>query len=48
MRTPKVEAQQSFEQLMKSDETIQYTLTPRSVREMDVSLHFNQRLVHIS
>ncbi|KAL8748342.1 MAG: hypothetical protein Q9184_007376 [Pyrenodesmia sp. 2 TL-2023] len=35
IRTPKVEAQQSFEKLMKSDETIQYTLTPRSVREMD-------------
>ncbi|KAL8927012.1 MAG: hypothetical protein Q9208_002557 [Pyrenodesmia sp. 3 TL-2023] len=35
IRTPKVEAQQNFEQLMKSDETIQYTLTPRSVREMD-------------
>lgn len=31
------ETQRSFEQLIKSDETIQYTLTPQSVREMDVS-----------
>ncbi|KAL8701081.1 MAG: hypothetical protein Q9201_005101 [Fulgogasparrea decipioides] len=27
--------QRNFEQLIKSDETIQYTLTPQSVREMD-------------
>ncbi|KAI4187102.1 MAG: hypothetical protein LQ346_005552 [Caloplaca aetnensis] len=46
-RTPKVEAQQSFEQLMKSDETIQYTLTPRSVRELDVS-HQSTIFVHIN
>ncbi|KAI4200714.1 MAG: hypothetical protein LQ350_003731 [Teloschistes chrysophthalmus] len=31
------DTQRSFEQLIKSDETIQYTLTPQSVREMDVS-----------
>ncbi|KAL8973385.1 MAG: hypothetical protein Q9197_002374 [Variospora fuerteventurae] len=36
VRTPRLdEAQNSFEQLIQSDETIQYTLTPRSVREMD-------------
>ncbi|KAI4123815.1 MAG: hypothetical protein LQ341_007147, partial [Variospora aurantia] len=36
LRTPRIdEAQNSFEQLIQSDETIQYTLTPRSVREMD-------------
>ncbi|KAL8735857.1 MAG: hypothetical protein Q9181_002662 [Wetmoreana brouardii] len=29
------ETQRNFEQLIKSDETIQYTLTPQSVREMD-------------
>lgn len=28
--------QRSFEQLMQSDETIQYTLTPQSMREMEV------------
>ena len=28
--------QRSFEQLIKSDETIQYTLTPKSVRDMEV------------
>jgi hypothetical protein len=28
--------QESFEQLIQSDETIQYTLTPRSVRELEV------------
>ena len=28
--------QQSFEQLIKSDETLQYTLTPQSMREMEV------------
>ncbi|KAL8712714.1 MAG: hypothetical protein Q9225_006897 [Loekoesia sp. 1 TL-2023] len=38
VKTPKVdETQRSFEQLINSDETIQYTLTPQSVREMDVS-----------
>lgn len=38
LRTPKIEeAQENFEQLINSDETIQYTLTPLSVREMDVS-----------
>lgn len=30
------EKQRSFEQLMQSDETIQYTLTPQSMREMEV------------
>ena len=29
--------QQSFEKLIKSDETIQYTLTPRNVRDFEVS-----------
>ena len=29
--------QQSFEKLIKSDETIQYTLTPRNVREFEVN-----------
>lgn len=39
LKTPKTdETQRSFDQLIKSDETIQYTLTPQSVREMDVSL----------
>ncbi|KAL8852296.1 MAG: hypothetical protein Q9221_002791 [Calogaya cf. arnoldii] len=34
VKTPEVdETQRSFEQLIKSDETIQYTLTPQSVRE---------------
>lgn len=31
------DTQRSFEQLIRSDETIQYTLTPQSVREMKVS-----------
>ncbi|KAL8993747.1 MAG: hypothetical protein Q9169_006113 [Polycauliona sp. 2 TL-2023] len=36
VKTPEVdETQRSFEQLIKSDETIQYTLTPQSVRETD-------------
>ncbi|KAL9045777.1 MAG: hypothetical protein Q9214_001241, partial [Letrouitia sp. 1 TL-2023] len=36
LKTPKTdETQRSFDQLIKSDETIQYTLTPQSVREMD-------------
>lgn len=30
--------QRSFEQLIKSDETIQYTLTPKSVRDMEVMI----------
>ncbi len=35
--TPKeFDKQRSFEQLIKSDETIQYTLTPKSVRDMEV------------
>ncbi len=35
--TPKAEdAQRSFDQLIKSDETIQYTLTPQNMREMEV------------
>ena len=38
VKTPEVdETQRSFEKLIKSDETIQYTLTPQSVRETDVS-----------
>lgn len=38
VRTPKRdETQQSFEDLIKSDETIQYTLTPPTVRDIDVS-----------
>ena len=37
MRTPKAdEAQRSFDQLIKSDETIQYTLTPQNMRELEV------------
>ncbi|KAL8946735.1 MAG: hypothetical protein Q9222_006907 [Ikaeria aurantiellina] len=37
LKTPKIdETQRSFEQLINSDETIQYTLTPQSVREMDL------------
>lgn len=37
LRTPKAEdAQRSFDQLIQSDETIQYTLTPQNMREMDV------------
>lgn len=31
-----LDRQRSFEQLIKSDETIQYTLTPKSVRDMEV------------
>lgn len=38
VKTPEVdETQNSFEKLIKSDETIQYTLTPQSVRDSDVS-----------
>ncbi|KAL9600508.1 MAG: hypothetical protein Q9219_003159 [cf. Caloplaca sp. 3 TL-2023] len=37
-KTPRIdETQRSFEQLIKSDETIQYTLTPQSVREIDLA-----------
>ncbi len=37
LRTAKADdKQQSFEQLIKSDETIQYTLTPHSMRKMEV------------
>jgi hypothetical protein len=37
LSTPKAEdAQRSFDQLIKSDETIQYTLTPQNMREMEV------------
>lgn len=37
LRTPKAdEAQRSFDQLIKSHETIQYTLTPQNMREMEV------------
>ena len=37
LRTPKVDdKQQSFEQLINSDETIQYTLTPHSIQKMEV------------
>lgn len=36
---PKVtDRQRSFEQLIKSDETIQYTLTPKSMRDMEVMI----------
>ncbi|KAL8707734.1 MAG: hypothetical protein Q9220_007254 [cf. Caloplaca sp. 1 TL-2023] len=36
LKTPKIEeTQRSFEQLINSDQTIQYTLTPQSVREID-------------
>ncbi|KAL8784067.1 MAG: hypothetical protein Q9213_004194 [Squamulea squamosa] len=36
VKTPEIdETQRSFEQLIKSDETIQFTLTPQSVRETD-------------
>jgi hypothetical protein len=39
LRTPKADdKQQSFEQLIKSDETIQYTLTPHSMRKMEVRI----------
>ena len=38
VKTPRIdETERSFEQLINSEETIQYTLTPQSVREMDVS-----------
>lgn len=47
VRTPKNdETQRSFEQLIKSDETIQFTLTPQSVRETDVSHELDRRFVH--
>ena len=37
LRTPKAEdAQRSFDQLIQSDETIQYTLTPQNMREIEV------------
>ena len=37
LRTPNAEdAQRNFDQLIKSDETIQYTLTPQNMREMEV------------
>lgn len=37
VRTPMADdKQQSFEELIKSDETIQYTLTPHSMRKMEV------------
>ena len=39
------ERQRNFEQLIKSDETIQYTLTPQSVRESDVSCN-GQAIIH--
>lgn len=35
--------EKSFEQLMRSDKTIQYTLTPPNVREMEVSAGLNGR-----
>ncbi|KAL9608369.1 MAG: hypothetical protein Q9167_006798 [Letrouitia subvulpina] len=36
LKTPKTdETQRSFDQLIRSDETIQYTLTPQSMRELD-------------
>ncbi|KAL8793643.1 MAG: hypothetical protein Q9195_003795 [Heterodermia aff. obscurata] len=36
LRTPKAdEAQRNFDQLIKSDETIQYTLTPQNMRELE-------------
>ena len=38
LRTPKAdEAQRTFDQLIKSDETLQYTLTPQNMRDMEVS-----------
>ena len=37
LRTPKAdEAQRNFDELIKSDETIQYTLTPQNMRELEV------------
>ena len=37
LRTPKAdEAQRTFDQLIKSDETLQYTLTPQNMRDMEV------------
>lgn len=36
-----IDRQRSFEQLIKSDETIQYTLTPKSVRDMEVMICAN-------
>lgn len=46
VRTPEIdETQHSFEQLIKSDETIQYTLTPQSVRETDVSRSVKRSVV---
>ncbi|KAL9008733.1 MAG: hypothetical protein Q9173_006170, partial [Seirophora scorigena] len=47
VKTPRLdEAHQSFEQLIESDETIQYTLTPRSVREMDCQSPDSPRYSH--
>ena len=37
LRTPKADdAQRTFDQLIKSDETLQYTLTPQNMRDMEV------------
>lgn len=37
LKAPKAdEAQRNFDQLIKSDETIQYTLTPQNMRELEV------------
>ena len=36
-RTPRsVDKEQDFEDLIKSDETVKYTLTPQNMREMEV------------
>lgn len=46
-RTPKAEdAQRNFDQLIKSDETIQYTLTPQSMREMEVCENLKTPMLH--
>ena len=39
-RTPKsVDKEQDFEDLIKSDETVRYTLTPQNMREMEVCIY---------
>ena len=38
IKSPRFDKQRSFEQLIKSDETIQYTLTPKNMRDMEVMI----------
>ena len=47
LKTPRAgDAQKSFDQLIKSDETIQYTLTPQNMREMEVIAFLTRLLAH--